>query len=81
MQCERPTSNGVVQVIVVARYLAFKALALTVQMGAASHRRSLRTMLSLSSLSAAELIAQHKACNAATKDGPYPYTKTRCATF
>ena len=37
-----------------------------------AHRRSL---LSFSSLSVQELIAQHKACDAATKKGPYTYTK------
>ena len=40
-----------------------------------AHRRSL---LSFSSLSAQELIAHHKACDAATKQGPYTYTRTRC---
>ena len=39
-----------------------------------AHRRSL---LSFSSLSVAELIAQHKACDAATQKGPYPYTRAR----
>ena len=40
------------------------------------HRRSL---LSFSSLSAQELVDQHKACDAATKDGPYTYTRARRA--
>ena len=42
---------------------------------APAHRRSL---LSFSTLSAQELVAQHKACVAATKKGPYTYTRTRC---
>lgn len=41
-----------------------------------AHRRRLR---SFSDSSAQDLTAQHKACDAATKDGPYLYTRTKCA--
>ena len=39
-----------------------------------------RSMLSFASLSAQEIIAQHKACDPATKSGPYTYTHARRAT-
>ena len=54
-------------------------LILIVQSRAATHRRSLRSTLSLSSLSAEEFTAAHKACESATKHEPYGYTKARCA--
>jgi len=43
----------------------------------ATPRRSLLNVLTFSGLSADQLIAQHKACVAATKKGPYAYTKLR----
>ena len=54
--------------------------AVQIESRAASHRRSLRSTTSVSRLSAAELMAQHKSCTAAAKTGKYKYTTTRCAT-